>query len=603
MIENKNNKLPRRKEIEQQYKWKLEDIYASNDEWEKDFVKVKKLIPQMAQYKDKLADSSTTLLQALKLSDELSSLTERVFVYARMRRDEDNTNATYQALADRAKSLSIEVSGALSFITPEIISIPEQKLQEFLNKEPELEVYNHYINEILRQKKHVLSSNEEALLAATGEIAGAARDIFTMLNNADIKFPNIKNEKGEEVELTKGNFIHYMESGDRRVRQDAFKALYSSYIKQKNTLAASLNANVKKNIFYSRARKYPSALEASLDPDNVPKSVYDNLINTIHNHLHLMHRYVALRKKVLQLEELHMYDLYTPLVKEMNKHIYYKEALEIVEKALQPLGDDYIKALKMGFNEGWIDVYENEGKTGGAYSWGAYTTHPYVLLNYQGTMKDVFTLAHEMGHALHSYYTNKHQPYIYSQYKIFVAEVASTVNESLLMHHLLKNTKDQNEKAYLINHYLDEFRGTVFRQVMFAEFEKIIHEKAENGEALTPQLLSEIYHYLNVQYFGDQMFVDSEIDMEWSRIPHFYNSFYVYKYATGFAAATSLSRQILEEGQPAVDRYIGFLSSGDSDYPIEILRKAGVDLSTPQPIVDALKVFEEMLDQIEKLLL
>lgn len=603
MIENKNNKLPKRKEIEQQYKWKLEDIYASNDEWEKDFVKVKELIPQMAQYKDKLADSSTTLLQALKLSDELSSLTERVFVYARMRRDEDNTNATYQALADRAKSLSIEVSGALSFITPEIISIPEQKLQEFLNKEPELEVYNHYINEILRQKKHVLSSNEEALLAATGEIAGAARDIFTMLNNADIKFPNIKNEKGEEVELTKGNFIHYMESGDRRVRQDAFKALYSSYIKQKNTLAASLNANVKKNIFYSRARKYPSALEASLDPDNVPKSVYDNLINTIHNHLHLMHRYVALRKKVLQLEELHMYDLYTPLVKEMNKHIYYKEALEIVEKALQPLGDDYIKALKMGFNEGWIDVYENEGKTGGAYSWGAYTTHPYVLLNYQGTMKDVFTLAHEMGHALHSYYTNKHQPYIYSQYKIFVAEVASTVNESLLMHHLLKNTKDQNEKAYLINHYLDEFRGTVFRQVMFAEFEKIIHEKAENDEALTPQLLSEIYHYLNVQYFGDQMFVDSEIDMEWSRIPHFYNSFYVYKYATGFAAATSLSRQILEEGQPAVDRYIGFLSSGDSDYPIEILRKAGVDLSTPQPIVDALKVFEEMLDQIEKLLL
>ncbi|MDK2811088.1 MAG: oligoendopeptidase [Petroclostridium sp.] len=603
MIENKNNKLPKRKEIEQQYKWKLEDIYASNDEWEKDFVKVKELIPQMAQYKDKLADSSTTLLQALKLSDELSSLTERVFVYARMRRDEDNTNATYQALADRAKSLSIEVSGALSFITPEIISIPEQKLQEFLNKEPELEVYNHYINEILRQKKHVLSSNEEALLAATGEIAGAARDIFTMLNNADIKFPNIKNEKDEEVELTKGNFIHYMESGDRRVRQDAFKALYSSYIKQKNTLAASLNANVKKNIFYSRARKYPSALEASLDPDNVPKSVYDNLINTIHNHLHLMHRYVALRKKVLQLEELHMYDLYTPLVKEMNKHIYYKEALEIVEKALQPLGDDYIKTLKMGFNEGWIDVYENEGKTGGAYSWGAYTTHPYVLLNYQGTMKDVFTLAHEMGHALHSYYTNKHQPYIYSQYKIFVAEVASTVNESLLMHHLLKNTKDQNEKAYLINHYLDEFRGTVFRQVMFAEFEKIIHEKAENGEALTPQLLSDIYHYLNVQYFGDQMFVDSEIDMEWSRIPHFYNSFYVYKYATGFAAATSLSRQILEEGQPAVDRYIGFLSSGDSDYPIEILRKAGVDLSTPQPIVDALKVFEEMLDQIEKLLL
>ncbi|WHH58169.1 oligoendopeptidase F [Petroclostridium sp. X23] len=603
MTQHITNKLPKRQEIDAQYTWKLEDIYANNAEWENDFSKIKALIPEIAQYKDKLGDSALKLLEALKLSDQLSSLTEKIFVYARMRRDEDNTNPVYQALTDRAKSLSVQVSGALSFIIPEMISIPEKQLELFLDNEPNLKVYRHYINEITRQKKHVLSQNEEELLAASGEISGTAKDIFTMLNNADIKFPMIKNDKGEEVELTKGNFIHYMESSDRRVREDAFHALYSSYIKQKNTLAASLNGNVKKNIFYSTVRKYPSALEASLDSDNVSVSVYDNLIDTIHDHLHLLHRYVALRKNVLQVDQLHMYDLYTPLVKEMNKHVFYKDALDITLKALQPLGEDYINALKMGYDHRWIDVYENEGKTGGAYSWGAYTTHPYVLLNYQGTLNDVFTLAHEMGHALHSYYTNKYQPYIYSQYKIFVAEVASTVNESLLMQYLLSNTDNADEKAYLINHYLDEFRGTVFRQVMFAEFEKIIHQKSESGEALTPQLLCEVYRQLNIKYFGDNIVIDTDIDMEWSRIPHFYNSFYVYKYATGFSAATSLSRQILEEGQPAVDRYLQFLSSGDSDYPIEILKKAGVDLSTSQPIVDALKVFEEMLNEMEKLII
>ncbi|MDK2801420.1 MAG: oligoendopeptidase [Clostridiales bacterium] len=602
MTKNNNHKLPKRDEIDPKYKWNLEDIYSNNDEWEKDFVKVKELIPQLTQYKGKLGESVSTFLKALMLQDQLLSLVEKVFVYAKMRRDEDNTNAIYQALTDRAKSLSVQVYSAISFITPEIISIPEQKLTDFLNEEPKLQIYRHYLNEILRQKNHILSESEETLLAASEEISDSAREIFTMLNNADIKFPNIKNEKGQEVELTKGNYIHFMESSDRRVRQDAFYALYSSYMKQKNTLAASLNANVKKNIFYARVRKYPSALEASLDVDNVSKNVYENLIDTIHKHLPLMYRYVSLRKKVLELDTLHMYDLYAPLVKEMNKHIYYKDALEIVEKALHPLGNDYIEALKLGFNSGWIDVYENEGKTGGAYSWGAYTTHPYVLLNYQGTIKDVFTLAHEMGHALHSYYTNKHQPYIYSQYKIFVAEVASTVNESLLIQYLLEHTKVKNEKAYLLNHYLDEFRGTVFRQVMFAEFEKIIHEKVESGEALTHQLLCEVYHHLNVKYFGDEIIIDSEIDMEWSRIPHFYTSFYVYKYATGFSAAASLSKQILEDGQPAVDRYLEFLSSGDSDYPIELLKKAGVDLSTPQPIIDALKVFEDRLNQLEELL-
>ncbi len=602
MTDNKSKKLPKREEIKEQYKWKLEDIYAGHEAWEKDFMKIKGLLPEMAQYQGKLGSASSILLQALKLNDDIQNLIEKVFVYARMRRDENNANTTYQALTDRAQSLAVQVSGAVSFITPEIISIPEQKLKQFLNEQKELQVYTHFFNGLLRQKAHVLTQKEEQILAYSGEISGAAGDIFMMLNNADIKFPHIQNEKGETVELTKGNYVNFMESSDRSVRKNAFESLYATYTKQKNTLAAALNANVKKNMFYSRIRKYPSALEASLYGDNIPKSVYDNLIDTIHAHFPLMHRYVSLRKKVLQLDELHMYDLYTPLVKELNKQIDYPEALDMVEQSLQPLGHDYIDILKTSFNARWIDVYENEGKTGGAYSWGTYSVHPYVLLNYQGTTKDVFTLAHEMGHALHSYYTNKHQPYVYSQYKIFVAEVASTVNESLLMEHLLKHTDNPNEKAYLLNHYLDGFRGTVFRQVMFAEFEKIIHEKAEKGEALTPQLLCEIYHDLNVKYFGDEIVVDSEIDMEWARIPHFYSSFYVYKYATGFSAAASLSKQILEEGQPAVDRYTAFLKSGDSDYPIELLKRAGVDLSTPQPIIDALKIFEKSLEELESLL-
>ncbi len=602
MTEKNQNGLPNREDIDLQYKWQLEDIYESNDEWEKDFVRIKELTPVISEYKDRLGESSETLLKVFKLNDELESIIEKVFVYARMRRDEDNTNTTYQALTDRAKSLAVEVSSALSYITPEILSIPEQDLKRFMHEQKELQKYAHFLDELLRQKKHILSKSEEQLLAMSGDISGTARDIFTMLNNADIKFPTIQDEDGNEIEVTKGNYIHFMESSDRRVRKDAFEALYSTYHKQRNTIATALNANVKKNIFYSKVRKYPSVLESSLYADNVPKSVYDNLIDTVHTHLPLMYRYVALRKKVLKLDELHMYDLYTPLVQEMNKKIAYNDALDQVEKALHPMGKDYTDALKTGFESRWIDVYENKGKTGGAYSWGSYLTHPYVLLNYQGTIKDVFTLAHEMGHALHSYYTNKTQPYIYSQYRIFVAEVASTVNESLLMQYLLNNTNNPTEKAYLLNHYLDEFRGTIFRQVMFAEFEKIIHEKAEMGEALTPDKFSQIYHDLNVTYFGSDMVIDSEIDMEWARIPHFYNSFYVYKYATGFSAATSLSKQILEEGQPAVDRYLSFLSGGDSDYPIELLKKAGVDLSTSQPIVDALKVFEELLDELEKLL-
>jgi oligoendopeptidase F len=594
--------LPKREEIDPKYKWKLEDIYADNDQWERDFNKVKQLSGEIVKFKGTLSHSAKQLFLCLKFAEKLQSLNDKVFVYARMRRDEDNTNPVYQDLTSRAMSLNTEVYAAVSFIIPEIISMPEEKLRGFLENHKELKIYTQYIDDILRQKQHILSEREEEILALSAEIANAPSDIFTMINNADIKFPSIKDETGTEVEVTKGRYIKFLESRDRRVRKDAFHALYSSYKRQKNTIASTLSSSVKKDKFYATVRRYNSSIEASLDADNIPVKVYDNLINTVGKNLSLLHRYLELRKKALKLDELHMYDLYVPIVEESRKDIPYREALALVEKGLEPLGKEYLGYLRNAFESGWIDVYENQGKTSGAYSWGTYLTHPYVLLNYQGTIKDVFTIAHEMGHAMHSFYTNKAQPYIYSDYRIFVAEVASTVNESLLMNYLLENTNDKNEKAYLLNHYLEEFRGTLFRQVMFAEFEKIIHSSVERGEALTTQTLNKIYRGLNEKYFGSGTVIDEDIEMEWARIPHFYSSFYVYKYATGFSAAISLSQQILNEGKQAVERYMEFLSGGSSDYPLELLKKAGVDLSKPQPVQDALDVFGQVLSEMEGLI-
>lgn len=597
-----NKALPKRQDIDSKFKWKLEDIYSDNSLWEQDFKKVKELAEQIKGLQGKLAESAQRLLECFKKSDELLSLNDKVFVYARMKRDENNGDATYQALTDRASSLATEVFAAISYIVPEMLSIPEETLLSYVNSDKELSVYMFSIKENLRQKEHILSEKEEQILAMSAEISDIGGDVFTMFNNADIKFPYIKDEEGEEIEVTKGRYIAFLESKDRRVRKDAFEAVYSSYKKMKNTLAASLTGNVKKNRFYSLVRKYPSALEASLDNDNISVDVYTTLIDTVNKNLPLLDRYLKLRKKVLKLDELHMYDLYVPMVEEFDKKIPYEEARTIVAEALKPLGEEYIGYLQKGMNSAWIDVYENEGKTSGAYAWGAYKTHPYVLLNYQNKINDVFTLAHEMGHALHSYYTNMTQPYVYSEYKIFVAEVASTVNESLLMRYLLPRASSKQEKAYLLNHYLEEFRGTVFRQVMFAEFEKIIHEKVEQGEALNAQELSDIYYGLNKKYFGEAVTVDEDIAMEWSRIPHFYSSFYVYKYATGFSSATAIAEKILTEGKPAVDKYLEFLKSGGSNYPLELLKIAGVDLSTPQPIQDALNVFEKTLDELEELL-
>lgn len=593
------SQVMKRSEAPKETTWRLEDLFPSQDAWNEEYAKVRKLIGDIAGFHGKLKDADA-IARCFALEDEISLYTERLYVYANMHHHEDTAEPTYMALSDKSKKLSVEVSEALSFITPEILGLSEDELRGLI-ADPRLAKYKRTLSEMLRQKPHVLSKNEEALLAQVGNVSQAPGTIFSMMNNADLKFPKVKNDKGEEVELTHGTYIQFLESRNQEVRRDAFKAMYETYGKWKNTLASTLSANVTKNLFYAKARKYPSALEMSLFGDNIPKSVYDNLIATIHEHLPLMHRYMALRKKLLKLDDLHMYDLFTPLVEEFDMDITYEEAKKKVYDSLAPLGDDYRKVLQEGFDGGWIDVYENEGKRSGAYSWGAYGTHPYVLLNHKDNLNSMFTLTHEMGHALHSYFSDANNDYREAQYTIFLAEVASTLNEALLMHNMLEKSTDPKEKMYLLTYYADQFRTTVFRQTMFAEFEKIIHEKAEQGEALTPQALSKIYYDLNVQYYGGDMVVDQDIEMEWARIPHFYTSFYVYKYATGFSAATSFAKQITEEGAPAVDRYLGFLKSGGSDYSINILKKAGVDMSSPEPIRQAMSVFEGLIAQMEQL--
>ncbi|ATW26305.1 oligoendopeptidase F [Candidatus Formimonas warabiya] len=595
-------KLKKREDIPVKYKWHLEEIYADDELWEKDFDKLKELLGQVSQFRGKLAESARTLLECLRFQDELGKLSDKVFVYAQMRKDENNANTKYQGMKDRAQGLMVRVGEALAFIQPEILAIEPDRLQDFLRRDPGLGLYQYYLEEITRMRAHTLSAREEEIIAMSGEMAEGPRSIFSMLNNADIKFPEITDEDGDRVPITHGSYIKFMESEERRVRQEAFKGLYDSYGKQRNTLAALLNASVKKDVFYARVRQYGSALEASLDDDNVPVRVYENLIKTVRDHFNIFYRYVALRKKILGVPDLHMYDIYAPLVKEVKTNIPYEDAVKMVEQGLVSLGESYVGDLHRGLTSGWVDVQENEGKTPGAYSWGAYGTHPYVLLNYHNNLDHVFTLAHEMGHSLHSYYSWQTQPYVYSYYKIFVAEVASTVNETLLTRYLMQTAPDEKQKLYLINHYLEEFRGTVFRQTMFAEFEKIIHEKVESGEPLTTDALCEIYYKLNQDYYGPEMVIDEDISLEWARIPHFYNAFYVYKYATGFSAASALSQAILQDGQPAVDRYREFLKGGGSDYPINLLKKAGVDMAEPAPVVQALKVFEEMLTEMEKML-
>ncbi|MED3980938.1 oligoendopeptidase F [Priestia megaterium] len=600
--QSKVKKLPSRSEIKVEDTWKLEDIFASDDAWEKEFEEVKALIPQMEKFKGKLGESAQTLYEALQEQDELTMRVSKLYTYAHMRYDQDTTNSFYQGLNDRIKTLYTQIASALSYVTPEILSIEESKIKQYMAEHKELKLYAHALDEITRERPHILSESEEALLAQASEVLGSSSNTFGMLNNADLEFPSIKDENGEEVEITHGRYIRFLESSDRRVREEAFKAVYETYGKFKNTFASTLSGTVKKDNFSARVRHYNSARHSALSTNNIPEEVYDNLVKTVNDNLHLLHRYIDLRKKVLGIEELHMYDLYTPLVKDVKMEVTYEEAKDYILKGLKPLGEDYLNVLKEGFENRWVDVHENKGKRSGAYSSGTYGTNPYILMNWQDNVNNLFTLAHEFGHSVHSYYTRKTQPYPYGDYSIFVAEVASTCNEALLNDYLLKTIDDEKQRLYLLNHYLEGFRGTVFRQTMFAEFEHDVHVRAQNGEPLTPELLTKLYYDLNKKYFGDNLVIDEEIGLEWARIPHFYYNYYVYQYATGFSAAAALSKQILEEGDAAVERYVGFLKSGSSDYPIEVLKKAGVDMTTSQPIEEALAVFEEKLTEMERLL-
>ena len=591
--------LKSREEIDEKYKWNIDKLYEDVDTWESDFQNLKDISTKLSNFQGKLNDPKL-LLDYFKTEEEILRLAEKLSIYAHCRSDEDTTNTTFQGLKSKIDSFFPEILGLSSFFTPEILSINEKDLLNGLNKIPELKTYKFLLEDLLNLKDHVLSKKEENILASVSDCLNAPSDIFNMLSNADIRFPKIKNEQGEEVELTDKNYSVFISSRNRSVRESAFKALFGTYEKYKNTLSTSLASSTKNFIFNSKMRKFSSSLESSLKPNNIPIEVYDTTIKTINENLSSLHRYVKIKKQLLGLDEMHMYDLYVPLIETPNPHISFEEGLKIVEQGLKPLGKEYLNVFKKGINDGWIDIYENKGKRGGAYSSGSYDTMPYVLLNYNYKLNDVSTLAHEMGHSIHSYYSKENQPYIYSNYTIFCAEVASTTNECLLSNYMIENETDKNMKLYFINQQLEQIRTTVFRQVMFAEFEKITHEKLESGVPLTSYDLCSIWHDLNLKYFGEDIIIDTQIDMEWSRIPHFYSPFYVYQYATGYAAANSFASEILKGTKGSLDKYMGFLKSGGSDYPINILKKAGVDMTTSKPMEDIIKRFNTLLDMLEK---
>lgn len=592
-----------RQDVDVTETWNLESIYATNEAWEEEFESVKAMLPLLVEYKGRLGQSAETLYEGLQLRDEVSRRLYKLYTYAHMRYDENTADSFYQAMNDRARTLASQIGATLAFMTPELLAVPESTIETYLNENPDLAMYRHAFDELNQEREHVLTEAEEAILAKAGEVLGQSGTTFGMLNNADLTFPKIKGEDGEETELTHGRFITFLESSDRSVREAAFKAMYGTYAKYTNTLASTLAGSVKKDNFYADVRKFPSARAAALHGNAIPESVYDGLVEAVHEHLPLLHRYVALRKRVLGLDEIHVYDMYTPLVSEVEMKVSYEKAKQLMVEGLAPLGTEYKHILEEGLSERWVDVRETRGKRSGAYSSGAYDTQPFILMNWQDNINNLFTLAHEFGHSVHSYYTRKSQPYPYGDYSIFVAEVASTTNEALLNDYLLKKVTDRKEKLYLLNNQLETFRGTLFRQTMFAEFEHAIHDAARLGQSLTPEFLTSTYYALNQKYFGEEIVLDEEIGLEWARIPHFYYNYYVYQYATGISAAAALTDQILEEGQPAVERYINnFLKAGSSDYPIEVLKAAGVDMTTKAPVEAALRQFERVLDEFEALL-
>ena len=593
--------MKKRSEADMNHTWKLEDMMPDNQTWEALFEKTAARVKQYGEFRDTLAGSADALYRCLKFDDEISLDIERLYVYARMRSDEDTAEQTYQDMFGRAQSLSFEAAERSSFIVPEILEMDPALLASYMESENGIGLYRRLMERILGKREHTLSGPMEELLAQSYDATQGASQIFNMFNNADVKFPSITGENGQEVPITHGNYISLMEHKDRRIRRDAFLGLYSVYRQFRNTLAAAFSANIKQAVFYAKARNYASSRQHSLAENEVPELVYDNLVAAVRKNLPLLHRYVKARKETLGLDDIHMYDLYVPMVAEFDRTYTYEEAKAIVTEGLAPLGEEYGKILREGFENRWVDVYENEGKRSGAYSWGVYGSHPYVLMNFHGTLNDVFTLAHEMGHSIHSYYSDAAQPYVYAGYKIFVAEVASTCNEALLIRHLLNRTEDAQEKRYLINHFLESFRGTLFRQTMFAEFEAAAHRKAQEGGTLTASALGELYHKLNEDYFGPEMVVDPEIDYEWERIPHFYTPFYVYQYATGFSAAVAISSRILSGDEAALAGYKKFLQGGCSLPPIDLLKLCGVDMSTTKPVDEALKVFGELVEEFCRL--
>ena len=594
--------LQKRQDIPTEYTWNLESIFSSNQEWEKSFQELQSRLPELEALQGTLAQSGQALLNVLQKRDELFQMLEKLYVYTSMRRDEDTTNGTYQAMADRATQLAVRASTVASYIEPEILALPQQTLDQYIQQTESLALYKHQLQDISRMREHVRSAEVEAVLAAAGEVTGTPDDIFSMIDNADLKLPMLRNEAGEEVQLTKGNYVPFMRSTDRRVRKDAFEGMHDTFLKQRNTIAATLSSQVKSDLFYTRQRNYATCRERALSANNIPVSVYENLVATVNEQLPLLHRYLRLRKKMLHLDEMHMYDLYVPIVEEKNDDVTYERARDTVIAALAPLGENYSSILQQAFTHRWIDVYETPGKRGGAYSGGAFATQPFILLNFQDKRDSMYTLAHELGHSMHSFFTRSNQPYPYGDYTIFVAEVASTLNEGLLTEYLLQHTNDTATRLAILNHALEDLRGTLLRQTMFAEYEQQIHHAAEQGESLTADMLSEMYLVLNQKYYGAETVVDDLIGIEWARIPHFYYNFYVYQYATGISAASALVQRILQEGQPAVDRYLNFLRSGSSDYSIELLKKAGVDMTSPEPVRQAFQLFESYLSQMEQLL-
>lgn len=591
--------LKKREEIPEEFKWKLNKVYDSQEAWEKDFEKLKKESVTLKDFAGKLSDKEE-ILKYFQLNEEVCRLAEKLYVYAHMKSDEDTANQKNQGAMNKIDAFMAELGSYTAFFVPEILALPEGFIEKLIKEDERFKVYEFLLKDILKEKPHILTKEMEELLALASDGLDAPHSIYNMLTNADMTFGEIKDEDGDNVELTEGNYSSFIKSKNREVREAAFKKLFGEYKKFENTISTALTSSVKNFNFGARVRKYSSPLEASLAPNDIPLSVYENAIKTINDNIDVLHRYVRIKKKLLGLEEMHMYDLYVPLIEIEKEKIPFEEAVKTANKALAPLGEPYLKIFNEGIEKGWVDIYQNKGKRGGAYSWGSYDTMPYVLLNYNYELNDTSTLVHEMGHSIHSYYSRISQPYYYSGYTIFCAEIASTTNEALLIHYLIDNEKNEKKKLYLINQELEQIRTTVFRQLMFAEFELYSHNELNNGNSLTAEDYNNKWHELNKKYFGEDMVVDEEIDIEWARIPHFYSDFYVYQYATGYSAASAFAKSILNKEENAVEKYVGFLKSGGSKYSIDILKEAGVDMTTSKPLEATIKRFSELLDMLEK---